>query len=48
MSKIIAEKRGLEKVNVKEILSKPLITVDKDADAEKVIEIMVEKKFVEY
>lgn len=43
MSKIIAEKRDLEKVKVKEIFSKPLITVDKDTDAEKVIEIMVEK-----
>lgn len=44
MSKIIAEKRDLEKVKVNEIVSKPLITVDKDTDAEKVIEIMVEKR----
>ena len=44
MSKIIAKKLDLEKINVKDIASKPLITVDKDTDAEKVIELMVEKK----
>jgi CBS domain-containing protein len=43
MSKIIAEKRDLAKVKVNEITSKPIITIDKDTDAEKVIEIMAEK-----
>lgn len=44
MSKIIAEKRDLEKVKVKEVMSKPLIAVDKDTDGEEVIKLMAEKE----
>jgi len=43
MSKVIAEKRGLEDVKVKEVMSEPLITVDKDTDGEEVIKVMAEK-----
>ena len=43
MSKVIAEKRDLEDVKVKEVMSKPLITVDKDTHGEKVIKVMAEK-----
>ena len=44
MSKVIAEKRDLKDVKVKEIMSKPLVTVDKDAEGEEVIKLMAEKR----
>ena len=43
MSRVIAEKRDLEEVRVKEVMSKPLVTIDKDTEAEKVIKVMAEK-----
>ena len=43
MSKVIAEKRGLEEVKVKEVMSKPLIAVDKDTHGEEVIKVMARK-----
>jgi len=43
LSKVITDKRDPEKVKVKEIMVKPLITVDKNTDGEKVIEIMAKK-----
>jgi CBS domain-containing protein len=43
LSKVIAEKLDLEKVKVKEIMSKPLVTVDKDTEAEEVINVMAGK-----
>lgn len=43
MTKVIAEKRNLEVVDVKEVMSMPLVTVDKDTDGEEVIKLMAEK-----
>ncbi|UCH03001.1 MAG: CBS domain-containing protein [Candidatus Bathyarchaeota archaeon] len=43
MSKVIANKRNLETVQIKEILSQPIVTIDQDTDVEKVIEFMAEK-----
>ena len=34
MSKVIAEKRSLAKAKVKDVMSKPLITVDKNTEGE--------------
>jgi len=43
MSKVIAKKFDLEEVKVKEVMSKPLIAVDKDTDGEEVIKVMARK-----
>ena len=43
MTKVIAEKRNLEVVDVKEVMTMPLVTVDKDTDGEDVIKLMAEK-----
>jgi len=43
MSKVIANKRNIEAVQVKEILSQPIVTIDQDTDAEKVLEFMAKK-----
>ena len=42
ISKIIARKGDLEETRVKEIMSKPLVTVDKDITGEDAIRTMVE------
>jgi len=42
MSKVIAEKRDLETVKVKEVMSTPIVTVDKDMEGEAVLKIMAE------
>jgi CBS domain-containing protein len=42
MSKVIAEKRDLETVKVKEIMSTPIVTVSKDMEGEAVLKIMAE------
>ena len=44
MSKLIAEKYSLDAVAVKDVMSRPLITVDKDTDGETVIKLMDEKR----
>lgn len=43
MSKVIAKKRDLEEVKVKDVMSKPLISVDTNTDGEEVIKLMAEK-----
>jgi CBS domain-containing protein len=43
MSKVIAEKRDLENVKVKEVMSTPIVTVSKDMEGETVLKIMAEK-----
>ena len=43
MTKVIAEKRDLTKVTVKEVMSQPLITMDKDTHGEQVIKEMAER-----
>jgi CBS domain-containing protein len=42
MSKVIAEKRDLETVKVKEVMSTPIVTVNKDMEGEAVLKIMAE------
>lgn len=42
ISKIIAKKGDLEEARVKEVMSKPLVTVDKDTTSEEAIRRMVE------
>jgi len=44
MSNVIAVKGNLEEVKVKAIMSTPLVTIDKDADAEDAIKTMVKRK----
>lgn len=44
LSKIIAVKGDLEKTKVKEVMSMPLVTIDKDMDAEDAIKTMVKSK----
>ena len=44
MSKLIAEKYNLDAITVKEVMSRPLITVDKDTEGETVIKLMDEKQ----
>jgi predicted transcriptional regulator len=44
MTKVIADKRNLDVVEVKDVMSKPLVTVDKETDPEDVINVMVEKE----
>ncbi len=44
MSKVIAEKYNLDAITVKEVMSRPLITVDKDTEGEAVIKLMDEKR----
>jgi len=43
MSKVIAKKFDLDEVKVKEVMSKPLIAVDKDTHGEEVIKVMARK-----
>jgi signal-transduction protein with cAMP-binding, CBS, and nucleotidyltransferase domain len=47
MTEVIADKRNLDVVEVKDVMSKPLVTVDKETDPEGVMKVMVEKEFVE-
>jgi len=42
MSKVIAEKRDLKTVKVKDIMSTPIVTVSKDMEGEAVLKIMAE------
>jgi len=42
--KVVAEGKDPSKVKAKEIMSTPLITIDKDAELEKIIHIFKEKK----
>ena len=44
MSKVIAEKYNLDAFTVKDVMSQPLITVDKDTEGETVIKLMDEKR----
>jgi len=44
MSKIIAVRGDLEKTKAKEIMSTPVVTVDKDMDAEDALRTMVKTK----
>jgi len=44
MSKIIAVRGDLEKTKAKEIMSTPVVTVDKDMDAEDAVKTMVKSK----
>ena len=44
MSKIIAIRGDLEKTKAKEIMSTPIITIDKDIDAEDALRTMVKTK----
>jgi len=44
MSKIIAIRGDLEKTKAKEIMSTPLVTVDKDMDTEDAVKTMVKSK----
>jgi predicted transcriptional regulator len=44
MSKIIAVKGDLEKTTAKEIMSTPVVTVDKDIDAEDALKTMAKSK----
>ena len=44
MSKIIAVRGDLEKTKAKEIMSTPLVTVDKDMDTEDAVRTMVKSK----
>jgi len=44
MSKIIAVRGDLEKTKAKEIMSTPVLTVDKDIDAEDALKTMVKTK----
>jgi predicted transcriptional regulator len=44
LSKIIAVKGDLEKTKVKDVMSMPLVTVDKDMDAEDAIRKMIKNK----
>jgi CBS domain-containing protein len=44
LSKVITAQRDLDKTYVKDIASQPLITVDKDMDAEQVLELMANLK----
>ncbi len=44
MSKIIAVRGNLERTKVKEIMSTPIVTVDKDVDAEDAVKTMVKSK----
>ena len=44
ISKLIAEKYDLDAIIVKEVMSQPPITVDKDTEGETVIKLMDEKK----
>jgi len=44
MSKIIAVRGDLEKTKAKEIMSTPVITIDKDTDAEDALKTMVKTK----
>ena len=44
MTRIIAENRDLDVFKVKDVMSTPLVTVDKDADPESVIRLMADKR----
>jgi CBS domain-containing protein len=44
MTRIIAENRDLNLFKVKDVMSKPLVTVDKDVDPEAVIRLMADKR----
>ena len=44
MTRIIAENRDLDVVKVEDVMSKPLVTVDKDTDPEAVIKLMEDKR----
>ena len=44
MSKIIAVRGDLEKTKAKEVMSTPVVTVDKDMDAEDAVKTMVKSK----
>jgi len=46
ITKVIAENRDLKVVKVNEVISKPLVTVDKDTDPEEVIKLMAQKEIL--
>ncbi|MCK4952970.1 CBS domain-containing protein, partial [Candidatus Bathyarchaeota archaeon] len=44
LSRVIAKKRSLDEVKVKEVMSHPVITVEKDSNGETVLKTMYEQR----